>query len=54
MVASRLALPESLAEKLLAAAPRVSQRRGEPGSVPARGDGDSDGGSRHASRASAS
>ena len=45
-VDSRMALKEGLAEKLLAAAPRVSQRRGEPGGVPARGDGDSDPASR--------
>jgi DNA primase len=41
-VDSRMALKEGLAEKLLASAPRVSQRRGESGRVPAGGDGDSD------------
>ncbi len=35
-VDSRMALKEGLAEKLLAAAPRVSQGRGESGRVPAR------------------
>jgi DNA primase len=39
-VDSRMALKEGLAEKLLAAGPRVSQRRGESARVPARGDGD--------------
>jgi DNA primase len=41
-VDSRMALKEGLAEKLLAAAPRVSQRRDDPRRVPTRGDGDAE------------
>jgi DNA primase len=39
-VDSRMALKEGLAEKLLAAAPRVSRGRTESGRMPARSDGD--------------
>ncbi|MGA2454264.1 MAG: DNA primase [Solirubrobacteraceae bacterium] len=38
-VDSRMALPEGVAERLLAAAPRVARRRAESGGGPARGDG---------------